>query len=61
MKAYLVKKTMKDGSVEGVVFTSKHDAKSAFRGDAEEGSTLAVSWCETYGGDDGIEMVEIEI
>lgn len=61
MKAYLVKKTMKDGSVEGVVFTSKKDAKDAFRGDTEEGSTLAVLWCETYGVDDGIEMVEIDI
>lgn len=61
MKAFLVKKTFKDGNCEGVVFTNKQDAKDALRGDCDTGSTLAVLWCETYGGDEGVEMVEIEI
>jgi hypothetical protein len=61
MKAYLIKKTMIDGSVEGVVFTDRGDALTALNGEATCGSTLAVAWCETYGGDDGVQMVEIEI
>lgn len=61
MKAYLVKKTMKDGTVEGVVFTNKEDAKDAKRGNTGTGASLAVAWCDIYGGDKGIEMVEIEI
>lgn len=61
MKAYLVKKTMLDGEVEGVVFTSKEDAQDALSGDIECGSTLACSWCEIYGGDEGISIQEIEI
>ena len=61
MKAFLVKKTMLDGAVEGVVFTDEEDAEDALHGDCDAGSTLAVNWGEIYGGDSGIEMVEIEI
>lgn len=61
MKAYLVTKTFADGSKEGVFFTDNSDANLALSGVQADGSTLANEWCEIYGGDDGIEMTEIEI
>jgi len=60
MKAYLVYKTFNDGSIEGVVFSNKDDAESAYNG-VEDGSYLAVGFISCYGGEDNISMVEIEI
>ena len=64
MKAYLVKATFPDGSVEGVVFTDEEDAAGAFHG-CEDGSSLAVAWSDLYkigyNDDVAISMHEIEI
>ena len=51
MKGYLVTVTFLDGSKEGVFFTDISDAHAAFKnknGDFD-GSSLAISWADTYG------------
>ena len=61
MKVHIVVKTFKDGSKEGVLFSRKRDAIDAKKGDCEEGSSLAIAWCETYGDSENIEMIEVDI
>jgi len=60
-KGYLVKKTFTDGHFEGVIFSRKRDALDALSGNCGSGATLAVEWCDMYGGDDNIDMTEIEL
>ena len=59
MTLYIVLKTFKDGSREGVAFTDKTDADMALNG-AEDGSCLAVEFTELYGGEP-LQMIEVEI